>query len=874
MSFRVKRIRKLASAFHKLCLIVLTLSLILPCVTAMADEPCGIGTAIMCTPLEYYEDADSLVTLSDEGFSQVNSSGIGEAAVSYDYEAGLYGTDYPGVYTATLQPNNVPTESAQTIGMPSIADQNLKTPTLEPPAIIQGAAFGFEEKTGPVDYKTIKERVEPYTKFRYNIVEETGTDGTVHRKLTGFDGTYIITRLNVASFFEQSGGAGSSLWLHMKQENNRAVIPGAGMTDDGKGFADSVGTKTGAYQFKDLLDKSGIDTKTPYLDVLVFATAANVAGADAGKTDMPNGDIPLHLYVDETGDYNPSLVYDPQSTDPNHTTQVLAKFYDATKVAADQISNYLIKGSDLALETAVENGGGQNKDTGTTYWSLKKSLEDPYYDLPEDVSPADSGCGRTVKLISEVAVTSQLTLQGTDANHLKKRTLDVNSFDIQVANNTTTDQQTYSDGFTLKNAWLKIADKSNTTGAEMAIGNNARFIIDNAAKLIIDATCQLEIEWDGSTTTPAADGSTPTAAPDILNNGQLDLRAGGEIENNGIISIEGYEGKPVQQDDPNKDAVINSEKGCGEMTIREGATLTNNGALIVNGKLFNLGKLVNNGKFSDLIVSNDPDKGQIAYHKGIQISWKDDVTQKNVKPGALYNGADSNGKVYSGAVLENNGDIVLVPGLLQNWQKLLNNHRANIYAGIADEAIIPIVPDPATPTIVTKRITLNPPVASVIENYGSIINNGSIAPASVALNDNITFGALRRFGKYPGLFSLVNKGTVMNNFFIYGWPNNFLAEDGTCLYLYADKSFEILFKEGPKLTGSFDFEGDQLVFTPDGDARVELTKGTDGAVDYTFTAGSGQAATFRLTGTVVSAVREALENTPGTDPIVKIRASL
>ena len=175
MSFRVKRIRKLASAFHKLCLIVLTLSLVLPCVTAMADEPCGIGTAIMCTPLEYYEDADSLVTLSDEGFSQVNSSGIGEAAVSYDYEAGLYGTDYPGVYTATLQPNNVPTESAQTIGMPSIADQNLKTPTLEPPAIIQGAAFGFEEKTGPVDYKTIKERVEPYTKFRYNIVEETGT---------------------------------------------------------------------------------------------------------------------------------------------------------------------------------------------------------------------------------------------------------------------------------------------------------------------------------------------------------------------------------------------------------------------------------------------------------------------------------------------------------------------------------------------------------------------------------------------------------------------------------------------------------------------------------------------------------------------------
>ena len=870
---RLKRSRRALLAL-KICSAALALCQFFTVASAPAEEACGIGTSIMCTPLEYYEDADSLFALSEEGFTQLNGSGIGEAAVNYDYDAVLYGEDYPGVYAATITPNNAPAESAQTIGMPSIADKNLDVPTLESPAILQGAAVGFEEKTGPVDYRTLKERVEPYSEFRYNIVEETGTDGTVHRKLTGFDGTYVITRLNVASFFETSGGTDSALWLHMKQENNRALIPGMGMTDNNHGFADSLGTKTGAYQFRDLLDKSGIDTKTPYLDVLIFATAANVAGADAGKANTPNGDIPLHLYVDDTGDYNPSLTYDPQSADPNHENLVLAKFYDASRVAADQISNYVIKGSDLALETAVENGAGRNKDTGTAYWSLKKSLEDPYYDLSEDASPQDPGCGRTVRLISEVAVTSLLTLQGTDANHLKKRTLDVNSFDIQVANNTASDQQTYSDGFTLKNAWLTIADKSNTTGAELAIGNNARFIIDNAAKLIIDATCQLEIEWDGGTTTPAADGSAPAAAPDILNNGQLDLRAGGEIVNNGILSIEGYEGKPVQQDDPNKDATINSEKGCGELTIREGATLTNNGALIVNGNLYNLGRLVNNGKYSDLIISSDPDKGQTAFHKGIQIAWKDDVTQKNVKPGSLYNGVDSAGEVYSGAVLENNGDIILNPGLLQNRQMLLNNARANIYAGTVDEAVIPIVADPATPTVVTKRIILNPPVSSVIENYGNIINNGIIAPASITVVDNGVFGELRSFGKYPSRFSLINKGAVMNNCFIYGWPNNFLAEDGTFLYLYADRTFEILFEGGAKLTGAFAFEDDRLVFTPDSGATVELTAGEDGTVEYVFYTASGLTATFRLNNAAIVAVREALENVPGTDPIAKIRASL
>ena len=118
-------------------------------------------------------------------------------------------------------------------------------------------------------------------------------------------------------------------------------------------------------------------------------------------------------------------------------------------------------------------------------------------------------------MISEVPIVDGITFEGTDENHLRKRTLDVNSFDVQVANNTAKDKNTYSDGITLKNAWLTIADNSNTTGAEVAIGNNAQFVIDKGGKLIIDETCQLEIEWDGATTTPAANGKTSSS--DILN---------------------------------------------------------------------------------------------------------------------------------------------------------------------------------------------------------------------------------------------------------------------------------------------------------------------------------------------------------------------
>ncbi len=466
---------KAKSRMWKLLLVLLTVCVFAFCAQAAAEEPETVP-----------DETEETVTADEQAAADL--------PISYDYDADLYNPEsgeYPGVYETAIDPNTATTETAPTIGMPSIADGNLDEPTTESPAIIQGAAFGYEEKVGPTEYETLKERVEPYTDYKVTILEETGTDGTVHRKLSGFDGTYVILRLDVTGFFAEDAEALATQYLHMKQEQNRALIPGMGMMDGNKAFADMNGNKTGAYLLSDLVDKGG---EVPYLDILLFSTAANVAGADAGKENMPTGDVPLQIYVDGVADYNPDLTYDPQSTDTNHQTNCLAKFFDASKVLAEDISRYLIKGSDLALEVAVENSSGPNRDEETTYWSLGKALQDPYYDQEIDASADDPACGRTVKLISEVAVTEGIAFTGSSGGELRKRTLDVNSFDIQVANNTTKDQATYSDGLLLKNAWLTIADKSNTTGAEMAIGNNAKFVIDEGGKLIIDETCQLEIE--------------------------------------------------------------------------------------------------------------------------------------------------------------------------------------------------------------------------------------------------------------------------------------------------------------------------------------------------------------------------------------------
>lgn len=787
----------------------------------------------------------TLTTFAAANLEAGNESGQ-QWTVSYDYNAGLYSEvapdnkPYAGVYATEISPNAeggtksndgkiVEATKQETIGMPSIADKNLENkPTTESPAIIAGAAVGYEEKTGAVEYNTIQERDAPYSEFKWNIVDEQKAgETTSHKKLTGYDGTYVIVRLDVSDFFEATGLDGSA-YLHVKQEGNNTLLAAIGMATisggkvnnaatltDGNTFTgipnangsaqpesgtsyeltwkDEEGAKstnvirTGSYKLSDLVDKT---TDKPYLDILVFATASHVAGADAGKQGALNGDIPISVYVDNTEDYEPDLKYNAQSQDPYHAANCLGKYYDVAKAATNaaataviEVSKYLVKGSDLALETMVKESGGESGKE-TTYWSLAKSFEKTYYDQEIDKSADDQGSGRTISLMSEVAVTADLKLEGTDANNLRKRTLDVNSFDVQVANNTG-QQDAYKVGFNLQNAWLTIADYSNTTGAELAIGNNSKFVIDAGGRLIIDKTCQLEIEWDGATVAPAEGntGNTGNNATqqqiDILNNGMLDLKSGGTVVNNGIITIEGTEGKPYQE--TTKEQVVNSEKGYGEFLVQKGATLINNGALMVYGKLYNLGTIENNGSYNDTIVSNDPDKGQFTYHKGIQVSWKDDVRQDGVVSGEILNGVGKDGAKVTTATIVNKGDILLVPGTLTNYGTIDNQRYAHILEAPVTEVIIPYEPtSPTDPGY--KRMTVKEAFStkdpnkefedSYIKNYGTIINRGIIATATVVLNDNTSFGTMRIIGDHPERFNFTNDANahLTNYGYIPGYP--------------------------------------------------------------------------------------------------------
>ena len=62
----------------------------------------------------------------------------------------------------------------------------------------------------------------------------------------------------------------------------------------------------------------------------------------------------------------------------------------------------------------------------------------------------------------------------------------------------------------------------------------------------------------------------------------------------------------------------------------------------------------------------------------------------------------------------------LTPGTLENKGLLENKKGAHIYSATATEAIIPITPDPATPTVVTKRVKLDPVKLSNIINSGTL----------------------------------------------------------------------------------------------------------------------------------------------------------
>ena len=61
----------------------------------------------------------------------------------------------------------------------------------------------------------------PYSYFRYSIIREQGADGTWHNKMSGFDGSYFIIRVDVSDLIKDAP-AGS--YLHVKQEGNKALM--------------------------------------------------------------------------------------------------------------------------------------------------------------------------------------------------------------------------------------------------------------------------------------------------------------------------------------------------------------------------------------------------------------------------------------------------------------------------------------------------------------------------------------------------------------------------------------------------------------------------------------------------------------------------
>lgn len=614
-------------------------------------------------------------------------------------------TAYPGVYRVQA----IKGDTDVTIGIPAIAKQNLENgPTTQSPAIIMGAAVPFEVKTGPTEFTPSNaERYAPYSYFRYSIIEELGVDGTMHKKMSGFDGTYYIIRVDVSDLI---ANAPEGSFLHVKQEGNKALMVSllheAYSAETGKAtFSDALGNKVGVYSVADgglsMKDKEGSDAQTPYIDVILMSSGTLVAGADTGSTD-PNvmtADVKLSFYVDQTQDYNTTLDYEsmvttytPGTGDPTLEQMMLDKYYKAPADA--QVTNYVVKGSDLEIEIMNDDNGPRE------FWSLRKAMA--YYNN----SP--------IKMICEVPVLEALLVDG--GRHV---IFDVNSFDIQIANH----QTNGTAALTVRNATLTLQDSFNTTGAELAVGNNARMSIEEGGILIISDTCQVEVEYDAASIAPGSESTAPA-----LTYGVITVEDGGEIINNGIISIEGTEGKPI---DPAAPAIRDMQ--AAELNIKPGGKLTNNGALLCYGRLYNTGTLENNGRYNDTIRSNDPDKGIFDYHCGIQVAWKDDVTQQGVQMGQLYNGDDRNG-VVTGATLVNNGDIVLVPGFLENFGTFENAAGGALYLCAVTDAVIPYQAT-YTPLVLEQRIQFENPVSLYCTNYpgATFTNAGSVVTAQVEI---------------------------------------------------------------------------------------------------------------------------------------------
>lgn len=712
------------------------------------------------------------------------------------------GETLPGVYTVTAQVGA--SKDTATIGIPSVAKQNLENnANTELPAIIMGAAVNYEIKKGGTDYEKRSEGSEliaPYSYFRYTITEEPDPNGSgTHLKLGGFDGSYYIIRVDVSNIIEDaktkeqarradaneptdpSEDILANKYLHVLQTDNKALLVATGMNGTSYVLADpqKTGCKSASYSLANgaasMKDTTGNDKDNTYLDVILLSSAKNVAGADQGKGEAPVADVSLSFYVDEVEDYYPDLKpLDPTQTytwpmevqvdkdaeglpimktfqdEPAYNKGLLDKFYDENNATeANSATSYLVKGSDLEIDAAIDpheqQSGDQQASSGSEKqfrsidWLKEATAENPMKFWSMTKAFEDQGCNsHDIILICEVPVMEGMSISGEG----RSVSLDVNTFDIQIANNV--DQGVA--GLTVGGgATLRIKDGSNTAGAELAIGNNATMLIEEGGTLIIDESCTTEAEYDAATAVdPATDPNKN------LTNGEILIKNGGKLINEGVVNIEGTEGKPVDPAQP----VVTDIK-TADIVVEQGGQFDNIGCLSLKGTLFVLGTLNNYGKYADTLVKGDPDKGTVTYHKGIQVTWKDDVTRAGVVPGVLNVGIDRDGKKYKDAVLNNYGDIVFVPGSLNLYGTLNNvknpdaaaNYAGHIYVCTVDEAIIPITPTKEEPNIYEKAIQLDNPQYSAINQYGTLNNDGGlIRKARVYLVHNGELGKLVDYG--------------------------------------------------------------------------------------------------------------------------------
>lgn len=661
-----------------------------------------------------------------------------EHAPEYTLDAKLM-DGLPGVYEVkAVKGDNL---QNATIGIPSIAKQNLKdVPTTETPAIIMGAAVNYEKRIGPVEYEVLPgaQLVAPYKYFRHQIIEETITDAdgnkSTHKKSSGFDGTYYIVRVDVSDII-----FGKSGYLHVKQESNKALMAALGI--EGLTFADGMGNKNASYKIENngtaMKDSEGNYMDKPYLDVIMLSSGKLAAGADQGTANAPSADIKLSFYIDDVDDYNPSLKYDPASTDVNHAANCLKKFYDDSKATADNnATSYLIKDSDLEIDVTIDDM--QTSGNEADFWSLTSAIAHQEFD------------DHTIKLICEVPVLEGLKIVGSSSAK-RNVVLDVNSYDIQVANHA----ETNTAGITVgDNATLTILDGSKTYGAELAIGNNASMEVLSGGTMIIDKSCSLEVEFDAASVTNQDAASQGSSTP--LSNGEIFVRKGGKLINNGVVNIEGTEAKPQvpSSGEQASGETVTRDIRKATMIIEEGAVFDNYGCVGLKGSLYVLGTLNNYGKYSEVITAGDPDKGYIDHHKGIQVTWKDDVVDtegkrtEGVEPGdfnvGLIIGADKNQEIHKNAVLNNYGDIVLVPGVMNVYGTFNNTSEANLYSCQVTEAVIPITPDPNDPTKTEQRVKFQEPVDSVInvDSGATVKNDGNTKEATVEIISNGVLGNL------------------------------------------------------------------------------------------------------------------------------------